>query len=326
MRKLLVFCTMLLVTGAFMFNFTSCTKEEPVPVPTVKLLADIDPDDQYTVILTVQATDAATYAWTYGDGESSATAGNHTYTYAASGDYSISVTVTNESGTASASADVTINPSIQEMLAGVEAAGKTWVMSKVPSANDGAGPLKETTFDITLPFALVPNADALAYVGFPDEYDNEFTFKPDGSYAVNNVNGQNLCTQIFAFVNTGGAAPGEGWTKGALGFATMPWTVPASAKWAVEEGATIAMDVMSDDPATASEYTALKTNYTNVTKLNITDGYFGILDISSYIIIENVSPDKMQVIILMHTEIPDKLSIFSRVTMIPQGTNYMGNK
>lgn len=318
MRRLLVFCTMLVVAGLAMLNFTSCSKTEPVPVPTVKLLADVDPADQYTVILTVQSTDATSFEWNYGDGETSTTAGNHTHTYAASGDYAISVKVTNESGSANASANVTINPSIQEMLAGVDAAGKTWVMSTVPSANDGAGPLKETAFDITLPFALVPNADALAYVGFPDEYDNEFTFKPDGSYAVNNVNGQNLCTQIFAYVQTNGAAPGNGWTKGALGFATMPWTVPSSAKWAVDEDADIVLDVMSDDPSTASEYTPVTTNYTGVTQLNITDGYFGILDLSSYVIIENATPDKMQVLILMHTEMPDKLSIFSRVTMVPK--------
>lgn len=318
MKKIVSIFFTFVLAGFLAVNFTSCDKEDPIPAPTVKLLADIDPDDQYTVILAVQATDAASFAWNYGDGESSTTVGNHNYTYAASGDYTISVTVTNETGTASATADVTINPSIQEMLAGVDAAGKTWVMSTTPSANDGAGPLKETAFDITLPFALVPNADALAYVGFPNEYDNEFTFKPDGSYAVNNVNGQNLCTQIFAFVNTGGAAPGEGWTKGALGFATMPWSIDANATWAVEEGATIALDVMSDDPATASEYTPVTTNYANVSKLNITGGYFGILDLSSYIILENVSPDKMQVIILMHTEMPDKLSIFSRVTMIPK--------
>jgi PKD repeat protein len=319
MKKFLMYFCMLTLTTIIAVNFTSCSKEDPVPVPTVKLLADIDPNDQYSVILTIQQTDAASYSWNYGDGVTSTTAGGHTYTYGESGDYSISLTVTNESGSASASANVTINPSIQEMLAGVDAAGKTWVMSTTPAANDGAGPLHESNFDvITLPFALVPNGDALGYVGFPDEYDNEFTFKPDGSYEVDNVNGQNLCTQIFAFVNTGGAAPGNGWTKGELGFATMPWSIENNATWSVDEDATIAMEVMSDDPNTPSEYTPISVSYEGVTQVSITGGYFGILDMSNYVILENITPDKMQAIILMHTEMPDKLSIFSRITMVPK--------
>jgi PKD repeat protein len=319
MKKLLMFFSTLTLAAIMAVNFTSCDNEDPVPVPTVKLLADIDPTDQYSVILAVQQTDAATYSWSYGDGESSTTMGGHTYMYAASGDYTISVTVTNESGSATATANVTINPSVEEMISGVDAAGKTWVMSTTPAANDGAGPLHPSNFDvITLPFALVPNGDALGYVGFPDEYDNEFTFKPDGSYEVDNGNGQNLCTQIFAFVNTGGAAPGDGWTKGSLGFATMPWSIEDNATWSVDEDATIAMEVMSDDPNTASEYTPMAVSYEGVTQVSITGGYFGILDMSNYVIIENITPDKMQVVILMHTEMPDKLSIFSRITLIPK--------
>lgn len=318
MRKTFAFIPMTILAAFIAVFFTSCEKEDPIPAPTVQILADIDPEDQYTVMLTVQATDAASYAWNYGDGESSTSSGNHSHTYSASGDYTISVTVTNETGTASASADITINPSIQEMLAGVDAAGKEWVMSTTPSANDGAGPLKETAFDITLPFNLVPNADALAYVGFPNEYDNVFTFKPDGSYAVDNGNGQNLCTQIFAIVNTGETEPGNSWTKGLLGFASMSWTVPSSANWEVDEDATIALDVMSDDPGTPTEYTPLTTNYAGVVQLKITDGYFGILDMSNYVIIENITPNEMQVVLLMHTEMPDKLSIFTRITMVPK--------
>lgn len=315
MKKLVSLLFMFVAAVILVINISSCSKEDPVPLPTVRLLADVD---GYDVLLTVEATDVVTYAWDYGNGETSMEAGTHTYTYPASGDYTITVTVSNESGSAFATAGITINPSIQEMLAGVDAAGKTWVLSKTPSANDGAGPLHPSEWSITLPFALVPDADALAYVGFPDEYDNEFTFKPDGSYAVNNGNGQNLCTQIFAFIATNGAAPGDGWTKGELGFATMSWEIESNATWAVEENASIALEVMSDDPATATEYTPLSVSYEDVTRLIITGGYFGILDVTNYVIVENIAPDKMQAIIIMHTELPDKQSIFARITMVPK--------
>jgi PKD repeat protein len=315
MRKFLVFFSMMVVAGFMAVNLTSCG-DDPMPLPTVKLLADVDPNDQYKVNLTVEATDATTYAWDYGDGNASVAGESHSYTYAASGDYTIKVTVTNESGTASATANVTINPSVKEMLAGVNATGKSWVVSKAVSANDGAGPLHPSQFNISLPFALV--GDPLAYVGFPDEYDNVFTFKPDGKYTVDNVNGQNLCTQIYAYVATGGAAPGDGWIKGDLGFATMSYTSAANPTWKVEEGVTIEMDVMSDDPATPSEYTPMHVKYENVTRVSVQNSYFGLLDLSNYVIIENIAPDKMQVLVLMHTEIPDKLSIFARLTMVPK--------
>lgn len=314
MKKLSVFFSMLAVAAVISVNLTSCGGDDPMPMPTVRLLADVDPADQYNVILTVDATDATSYSWTYGDGETSTVMGSHSYKYAASGDYEINVVVTNESGTASAKASVTINPSLQEMIAGVDPNGKTWVMSKTPSANDGAGPLAESAFDITLPFALI--GDALAYVGFPDEYDNAFTFKPDGSYEVDNGNGVNLCTQIFATIAQM-QDPSIEWTKGQLGFATMPWAV-SGATWEIEEDATIALDIASDDPATPSEYTEMSVSYTGVTKVNITNGYFGILDLTNNVFIENIAPDKMQVVIIMHTENPEKQSIFSRITLIPQ--------
>jgi hypothetical protein len=316
MRKLLVYFSMAVVAGFMVLNLTSCG-DDPMPVPTVKLLAEIDPADQYKVILTVQATDATSYAWNYGDGNSSTASEGHTYTYAASGDYTITVTVTNESGNAAANANITINPSLEEMLGGVDAGGKAWVLSKTISTNDGAGPLAPSSFDvITLPFALI--GDPLAYVGFPNEYDNVFTFKPDGSYSVNNGNGQDLCTQIFAIMTTGEMTPGDSWTKGSLGFATMAYTSGANPTWKVEEGVTIEMDVMSDDPATPTDFTPMRVKYENVIQVSVTNSYFGLLDMSNYVIIENITPDKMQIIVLMHTEIPDTLSIFARLTLVPK--------
>jgi len=317
MRKLLVFFSMMAIAAVLSVNLTSCG-DDPIPAPTVKLLADIDPDDQYTVNLTVDATDVETISWDYGDGNISVGGMNHSYKYAESGEYVVTVTVTNASGTAVATADAEINASIQEMLAGVDPAGKIWVMNRTPAANDGAGPLHPSEFNITLPFALVPDGDALAYVGFPDEYDNEFTFKPDGGFDVDGVNGWNLSTQIYAFIASGQTPPGNGWNQGDLGFATISFTPEANASWTVDEDATIAMDVMSDDPATPSEYTPMSVSYEGVTQVSVSGAYFGILDMSNNVIVEKITKDEMQIVILMHTEIPDQLSIFTRITLVPK--------
>jgi PKD repeat protein len=322
MKKLFVFFSMLAIAAFMSVNLTSCG-DDPMPVPTVKLLADIDPADQYKVNLTVQATDATSYAWDYGDGKASLASESHSYTYEKSGDYTITVTVTNESGNATATADVTINASIQEMLAGVDPAGKQWVLTKTPSANDGVGPLAPSNFDvITLPFSVVPGGDLLGFVGFPDEYDNIFTFKTDGGYSVNNVNGQNLCTAIKAMMTTGEMEPGNNWTMGTYGFASMNYAVNADAKWSVKEDATIEFDAMSEDPASTEAeppLTPVHCKYAGVTQLSISsNGYFGLLDMTNYVIIEKISAEKLQVIIIMHTRVPDQPSMFARMTMVPK--------
>lgn len=318
MKKLFVFFSMLAVAAVLSVNLTSCgSSDDPIPAPTVKILVDIDPDDQYKVNLTVQATDATSFAWNYGDGETSSQAGNHSYTYAESGDYTVSVTVTNESGTASANESVTINPSLQEMLAGVDAEGKTWVIAKDYNDNDGAGPLLPQDLVPTLPFSAT-GGDVLGYVGFPDEYDNEFTFKPDGGYSVNNVNGVNLCTAISAVMATGEMTPGGSWNMGLLGFATMAYADDANPTWSVNEDATIEMEVMSDRPETANDYTPGSVKYENVTQISVSGSYFGLLDVTNNVMIEKISKDEMQVIIIMHTEFPDKPSIFARMTFVPK--------
>lgn len=318
MKKLFVFFCMLAVAAIMSVNLTSCGGDDPMPEPTVKLLADVDPDDQYTVILTIQATDATSISWDYGDGNVSVGGQNHSHTYAASGDYTVTVTVTNESGTASDNEDVTINASLQEMLAGVDAGGKTWVMSQTASDDDGAGPLLPQDLVATMPFNAIPGGNVLAFLGFPDEYDNEFTFKSEGGYSVENVNGFNLCTAISAMYATGEMEPGGSWNMGQLGFASMAYTPTASSTWAVNEDATIELEVMSDRPETANDYTPGTVKYEGVTQLTVSGAYFGLLDLTNYVMIESISAEKMQVIILMHTTEADKQSIFARMTFVPK--------
>lgn len=320
MRKLLVFFSMVVVAGMMSVNLTSCGSDDPMPVPTVKLLAEVDADDQYTVNLTVEATDATSYSWTYGDGETSTQMGSHQYLYGESGPYTISVIVTNESGTASATKSVTINASIQEMLAGVDPAGKQWVVSTTASASDGVGPLAESELVVNLPIALV-GGDLLGYVGFSDEYDNVFTFKPDGSYAVDDVNGLNLCTAIKAMYTTGEMEPGNSWSMGKFGFATMAYSVGDDAAWAVTENSTVSFAAMSEDP-TSSEaeptLTPMDVSLENVTELVVSgSGYFGLLDMTNYVTFESVSADLMVVNVIIHTRDPEKPSMFARMTMVP---------
>ena len=183
MQKLTKLSVLFLGLLTFM---ASCSKEEPIPAPTVTFIADVT---NYEAKITVEATNAASYVWDYGDGTTSTESTNHSHTYAQSGDYTIKVTVTNESGTATKSLPVSVAASIKEMIAGVAATGKTWVL------DDGAATsLQKIEPNLTLWTGLP--AGALAAFNLQAEYDNKFTFKPDGGYAIDGVNGAVLLFRL----------------------------------------------------------------------------------------------------------------------------------
>ena len=99
----------------------------------------------------------------------------------------------------------------------------------------------------------------------------------------------------------------------------MPFSVPASAKWSVSENTTIAFAAMSEDPTAGAnpELTPMDVSLEGVNQLSITDGYFGILDLTNYVVIRSITADLMQVDIIVHTT-TDKPSMFVRTTLVPK--------
>ncbi|HPE86856.1 MAG: PKD domain-containing protein [Bacteroidia bacterium] len=90
-NKKLFYTFALLAAGIFITSaFSSCTK--PVPVADFSFTVD-----EMTVTFTNSSTDAETYAWNFGDGNSSAEA-NPTHTYAENGVYNVKLTATGEGG------------------------------------------------------------------------------------------------------------------------------------------------------------------------------------------------------------------------------------
>jgi hypothetical protein len=315
MRKLLVLFSMMVVAGFMAVNLTSCG-DDPIPVPTVKLNVQ---KNGHKVILAVVATDATSYAWNYGDGHSStASDASHEYTYEYSGEYTITVTVTNESGSNSASEKVTIDPEPAEIIAGTPTSnpnGKTWVLDpKYHAGKNGAGPLI-SSLPITLDF-LVDNV-LEAFLGLGIEYDNEFTFKYDGSLVINNKNGISLGGTYYSYaVAQTGPAPG---LEGGMGLSGISYTPKANGKWALKKG-DLNLDVVIEDPANLpAGWTEGKLALTNQMYIEPTD-YFGFLEITKIVLIKEITSEQMNVIFLMHG-VPDagtKPSTAIHVTFIPK--------
>lgn len=296
MNKIKFYLLSFLAIGIMAFSFTSCEEEEVVDAPTVTVFASVD---GYQVAFTSTVTDVDTYAWVFGD-DGTSTEANPVYTYTASGSYTATVTVTGEGGTAEASATVTISASELEMLTGTDAAGKTWVVSTIASEGDGIfkafSPLE---FESAIPSGI------LGMIGLATEYEDEFTFKPDGSYshAVKNDSAMSnmlYCTLKQIPFRASGNPP----------VCLAPWA-PAAATFTYTEDTDITMDILVEQDDDSELPTS--TTWSGVGSLEISGGdeFLLIQDFTREYMILNISADVLQVgVFSSTTQIPDPSIMF----------------
>jgi len=300
----------LLFSGALFFS--SCS-EDPI-IPTLNFIAE---PVGYEVTITVESTDVSTWTWDYGDGQKSTAPGSHKYTYKQSGEYNITCVATSSDGNfVNKTVKVTIAASVKEMLTGTPTShpnGKTWVLDpKYNTGKNGAGPLT-ATLPITQPFPIDNVLDMLKLGG---EYDNEYTFKADGSLVINNKNGVSLGSQMYSFVVPPATGPAPGF-EGASGLCGITYAPKAGGKFEDKKG-DLSLDVVIEDPANlAAGWKVGKLNLTAQVYIAPTD-YFAFLDISKTILIKEITPDKMHIIALMHgvVERPDLPSTALHITMV----------
>jgi hypothetical protein len=192
---------------------------------------------------------------------------------------------------------VQILPDFLEMLTGGPSAtnGKTWVLSK--SYTDGVDGGSGVEPTMTIVFGSME--DLLTNIGFPDEYDNEFTFFADGKYVVDNKNGISASNLLYGLFG----APGETVRTEAadpINICTKAYTAPESSTWTHHTDdlvMTAAAHGGTDIPATTYDAT-----FTGKDWIEISDGaYFGLLDYptSRKFIIKSITPESMSVAIFM---------------------------
>lgn len=270
----------------------SCKK---TPAPTAEIFASID---GYTVTFNPTVTDVSSYAWNFGDGETS-TEVKPEHTYAVSGTYTVTLVVKGEGGEATATKDITIAASLLEMLTGGESAasGKTWVLDRSYTVGDGGGPV------MNAPYALaVPSAEnVLDIFGLGDEYDNEFTFVHDGHYSVNSKNGNVLAAAVYGSATLTVIPESIAWT---VGLCAASWDAPASATWTINT-TDLVIDAVTDPNDTNVPPATETVTITGKTWISITSeasqSFFGIKDFPSTtrFIIDEITPDKMRVTLLV---------------------------
>ena len=134
MKKILF---LYLVCSVLFAGMNSCKEETPAPTAEFEFVVA-----GYVVTFTSTVTDATTYLWDFGDGETS-TAANPVHTYLSSGTYNVKLTATGEGGDVNVTHAVQTLPSFAEMLTGGPLAenGKTWVLSRgyIEGVDGGSG-------------------------------------------------------------------------------------------------------------------------------------------------------------------------------------------
>lgn len=257
----------------------SC-KEDPADPPTVTVFSSVE---GYQVAFTATVTNADTYSWDFGDGETSADQ-NPVHTYVQSGSYSATITVTGDGGTATASAAVTISASELEMLTGGPdmANGKAWVFS--PAGSEGDGIFKCTD---DLEFEDPIPAGILGLIGLPTEYEDEFIFHHDMTYTHDVKNDSSVTDIIFAMLNQIEFRP-----SGEDIIVLAPFS-PIAATFTYTEDTDLTLTVVDkDDDEVTSELT-----WSDVTVLEVEGGteFLGIQDFTREYMILNISVDRLQV-------------------------------
>ena len=281
----------------------SCA-EDPADPPTVTVFASVD---GYQVAFTATVTNADTYAWTFGDGGTSADQ-NPVYTYTQSGSYTATLTVTGDGGSVSASTDVTISASELEMLTGGPsmANGKAWKFS--PTSSEGDGIFKCTAdfeFEDPIPDGI------LGLIGLPTEYEDEFIFHHDLTYTHDVKNDSSVTDIIYAMLNQIAFRPS------AEDIIVLAPFAPVAATFTYTEDTDLTLSVVDkDDDEVISDVT-----WSNVTVLEVAGDveFVGIRDFTRKYMILDIAVDKVQIGFFAstsegsHMNVPKHLLIMSLI-------------
>jgi PKD repeat protein len=266
-----------------------CSEDPPV----VEIFFEASETDPYTINFTTQSENASSFSWEFGDGETGEGA-EVSHTYAASGDYSVTVTAKGDGGEATSTKEITISAGLAELIAGPASGnGKTWVLSRTATPGlDGAG-----SFDASFPADMMPGTDnVLDILGLGAEYDNEFTFKPDGSYEINNVDGNNLAGWQYAGVNI----PMEDWVITTdVGIFSVKSTPPSGVTWTLTEDTDLTMDGVNEDPL-SGDLTDKTATFESADYITFTNGGFAVLqDFIPMVIVRAADSERLTLAIFM---------------------------
>lgn len=244
---------------------------------------------------------ADSISWDFGDGATSSEE-DPVYAYSNIGTFTVVMTVTGTNGSFSESKEVTILPSTEILLTGGigRPEGKTWKLKKAYTAGkEGAGMVEN---DLGLLIASFDNL--LDAVGLGASYQDSFTFFHDGSYVVDNVDGQSLMGVLHASVFHGPNITALSADLNNVPLAHALYTPVTDATWEINEEDFVV------DAATGP------VTFTGKTQL-ILGEYLGFKETTTVVILKEITETTMNVALGIHTEqaVFDKPTLFFHLTL-----------
>lgn len=162
----------LLIGALCMVALYSCDKDDPIPDDPIATFQYVQDEENFLVVVfTNYSSNATSYSWNFGDGETSVEE-NPTHTFAAEGDYDVSLTATNSAGSHTYTQTIEVKDPVGSLglLAGNDS--KTWRLYRVGTSL-GVGPDAENARQ----YWSLDNSGLR-----PCVYHHEFTFHRDGSF------------------------------------------------------------------------------------------------------------------------------------------------
>lgn len=268
---------------------TTCEKEDPIEAPTADIFRSIVGKQVAFTALTLHAEQ---WQWDFGDGQTS-TERNPVHIYEEGGVYTITLVASNSEGTADASTQVSLDLSPFEMLTGGSAApnGKTW---RISAGHSDMDVISLADPDLTV-IQEVPQGALGLFLGLGEEYEDEFTFKSDGSYIHDNKNGGSFCSLVYATVAQLDIVNVTAESQG-FGFASAAYTPETGATFTYTEEKDFTQTVVSQaDGATTGDLT-----FSGVSTLSFSGTEFiGLMDFHRECIIQELTPEKMRLAMFM---------------------------
>ncbi|MCB0687603.1 MAG: PKD domain-containing protein [Saprospiraceae bacterium] len=283
---------LILRTSLFLFiilGINACEKEEAAGPVTAQIFRSIAGKQVAFTALTLNATE---WYWEFGDGETSNEM-NPVHIYSVGGVYEITLTASRGQESVTATTEVSLDLSVYDMLTGGSGAanGKTWRISSAHSDKDAVALADQ---DMTVIESVSAGALAL-FLGLGEEYEDEFTFKADGSYIHDNKNGGSLGSLVFGLATQ---TPIVNVTEASqsFGFASLAFTPEAGATFTYTEKKDLTLTVVSQaDGVTTTELT-----YPGVSTLSFSGNEFiGLMGFERECIIQEITPESMRLAMFM---------------------------
>jgi hypothetical protein len=136
-----------------------------------------------------------------------------------------------------------------------------------------------------------------------EEYDNEYTFKFDGSYSLDPKNGKVLASWVYSNM---GIDPGDIVKTTAYGIFQISITTPASTTWSLSENTDLTIESVYDANDDQEDGVPETVTFENVDYITFTgDGFIGMKDYTSTVIIREISADRMTLTMFFHSYMGD---------------------